>query len=333
MDGPLTPPPWADSDWLATASAWITNRLAERHLAVRGPMKPRLRPWSVVIEVPTSGGRCWFKATAPAMADDAALTPMLAAARPDLVLAPLAVDAERRWMLLPDGGDRLRDRIDPATVFDHWERILPACAELQLAFEGAEQALLGAGALDRRPDRIAGLLAALLDEGRWLRLGEPDGLTVAELVQLRDLVPRLAAAGAELSSAGLGATIQHDDLHDGNVVIGASGYRIVDWGDAGVAHPFGILLVTLNSIADGLPPDAPKLARLTDAYLEPFTARLPAARLRDLVPTARWSAMVGRALTWRAALPYASASELAEWSPAIPAWLRELLAETRAGSV
>ena len=90
----------------------------------------------------------------------------------------------------------------------------------------------------------------LLDEQRWLRLGEPDGLTHEELTRVRDLVPLLADANAELSSAGIGATIQHDDLHDGNVVISEAGYRIVDWGDAGVAHPFGTLLVTLNSVGD-----------------------------------------------------------------------------------
>ncbi len=330
MDGPLTPPPWADPAWRRTAAAWITSSLAEHHLAVTGPMEPRLRPWSVVMAVPTTGGRCWFKATAPAMADDAGLTPLLAAARPDLVLAPLAVDRARRWMLLPDGGDRLRDRIDPSDQAADWERILPACAELQLAFEGGEQALLDAGALDRRPERLVTLLAELLNEGQWVSRGAPDGLTEAELAQVRDLLPRLAEANAELATAGIGATIQHDDLHDGNVLIGDAGYRIVDWGDACVAHPFGTLLVTLNSMEDAQNADA--VARLTEAYLEPFTARLPATRLRSLVPVARWCAMVGRVLTWRAALPYATPEEVAEWAPAIPAWLRALVAEAPAGS-
>jgi hypothetical protein len=330
MDGALRPPPWADPAWHAAASAWITDRLAERKVTVRGPLEPRLRPWSAVLGVPTSDGRCWFKATAPAMADDAALTPLLAAARPDLVLQPLAVDADRRWMLLPDGGDRLRDRMDPAARVWHWERILPAYAELQLAFEGADRTLLAAGALDRRPERIADLLVDLLDERHWLRIGEPSGLTAAELAWVRDLVPRLAEANAELAAAGIGATIQHDDLHDGNVVVSDAGYRIMDWGDAGLAHPFGTLLVTLNSLGDDLAPGGPEWTRLTDAYLEPFTARLPAARLRSLVPHARWSAMVGRALTWRAALPYATSAELGEWGSAVPEWLRELAAEAPA---
>jgi hypothetical protein len=111
------------------------------------------------------------------------------------------------------------------------------------------------------------------------------------------------------------------------VVIG-SGHRIVDCGDASLAHPFGSLLVTLNSVADGLglADDAPQLARLADAYLEPFTARAPRSRLRSLVPLARWTAMVGRALTWRAALPHATDDERREWGPAIPGWLRELIA-------
>jgi hypothetical protein len=57
-----------------------------------------------------------------------------------------------------------------------------------------------------------------------------------------------------------------------------SSVRIIDWGDACVGHPFGTMLATLNSIAfhagtlrEDRRMDDPRLLRIQDAYLEPFT--------------------------------------------------------------
>jgi hypothetical protein len=62
------------------------------------------------------------------------------------------------------------------------------------------------------------------------------------------------------------------NLHDGNVYVDARRLRIIDWGDAVVSHPFSTLRVTLDVVADrlNLPADAPALARIRRAYLEPW---------------------------------------------------------------
>ena len=107
-------------------------------------------------------------------------------------------------------------------------------------------------------------------------LGEPDGLTDDQLAALRALSPRYAEACAELEAAAIGSSIQHDDLHDGNVLAGDGGYRVIDWGDSGVAHPFATLLVTLRSVGNAFElgdwtpfgPAVPELERLRDAYQE-----------------------------------------------------------------
>src|SRR4029077_20566057 len=252
---------------------------------------------------------------------------------PDLVLGPLALDLERRWMLLPDGGPRLRDVLADDADLGHWERILPAYAELQRRLEGRESELLAAGTLDRRPERMPRLFDQLLDAGEWLMLGEPDGLTDEQLARLRGLRSRYAEACAELESAAIGASIQHDDLHDGNVLAGEGGYRVIDWGDSGLAHPFATLLVTLRSVGhafelgDWTPfqPVARELDRLRDAYLEPWSDRLSRAELIRLVGVAGWTGMLARALIWTLGMRHATDIELTEWNSAVPAWLTELL--------
>jgi Phosphotransferase enzyme family len=328
----MEPPPWADAAWTASVTAWVEARLAEIGLAITGPMERRARPWSIVIAVPTRAGRCWFKTTASGMANDALLTSRLHELAPDLVLRPLASDPARGWMLLPDGGPRLRDVADAATLLGHWEAILPAYAELQRRTEGLVTELAAGDLPDRRPERLPQLLVDLLQDRWWLRIDEPDGLTGDGVSRLRAMIPRLAGAAEELAAAGVRPAIQHDDLHDGNVLVGADGHRIVDWGDACVGHPFTTMLVTLRFVADTLRlPDwapfgaaVPELDRLRDAYLEPWTSVATRDQLVRLLRLATWTGMIGRALTWRAAARHASAEELADWGSSIPGWLAEL---------
>jgi aminoglycoside phosphotransferase (APT) family kinase protein len=124
---------------------------------------------------------------------------------------------------------------------------------------------------------------------------------------VRDACAELATIGAE--------TIQHDDLHDGNVHRPDAGYRILDWGDAGVSHPFATLLVTERSVAArfGLEVGMPELARLRAAYLEPWTDVASSSVLRHAAELAIWVGLISRALTWRDALSVANDDELAEW--------------------
>jgi aminoglycoside phosphotransferase (APT) family kinase protein len=68
--------------------------------------------------------------------------------------------------------------------------------------------------------------------------------------------------------------VQHDDLHMNNVYLQDSQLRVLDWGDASIAHPFFSLFETFRFLIgrNGLDPDDPWFGRLRDAYLEPWGA-------------------------------------------------------------
>lgn len=317
--------PWLDPAWLEVADAWIDSQLSRLGLARIGPDDPRMRPWSIVVRVPTSGGDRYFKTTAPAMANDAKLTAHLAVRSPDVVLRPLALDASRGWMLLPAGGERLRDVLDRGPDLAHWSRILPRYGRLQRAEENHATELAGAGAFDRRGATLERQFADLLEDEEALAIGQPAGISPDELATLRALRPRLAAALATLAGAPVAESIQHDDFHDGNVLVDGAAYRFVDWGDAAVGHPFGTLLVTLRSIAHrfGLADGAAELAALRDGYLEAWTDLAPLHELQQIADLAQWTAMVGRALVWRAALELATPQEREADRDAVPEWLRD----------
>jgi hypothetical protein len=232
--------------------AWI----GESGIEPAGPIEqPHVRPWSTVLRVPTSAGNVWFKANHPELAHEARVVSLIARRRPDLVPQLLAADLERGWMLMADGGERLRDVTAREGHLGRWLSILPLYGELQLALMGDADVLAAAGALDRRLPRLPDAAASL-------------ALDDAQLAQVCDWCDRLA-------TLGIPASIEHDDLHDGQVFVCSGRYLFFDWGDACVTHPFCTLSVTLEgSLRWGLDADADEPTVDTrpflDAYLEPF---------------------------------------------------------------
>ncbi len=274
---------WTSPGWLAAATAWI-----EEHARPAGEVEQiHLRPWSTVLRVPTAGGDLYFKAVVSVHAFEPALTALLAKLQPGRVPDVVATDLERGWMLMHEGGTRLRELVESPADLHHWETLLPEYARLQIETAPRAETMLAFGVPDERlsvlPQHLEGLLAA-----------RPPGLTPEEERRLIEALPRVEAMCAELASAGIPETIQHDDLHDGQVFVRDGRYRVFDWGDSCVSHPFHSLTVTLRAIAWklGLPPGAPELLRLRDAYLEPF------GPYREAVDVAYWTGTVARALAW-----------------------------------
>jgi len=118
-------------------------------------------------------------------------------------------------------------------------------------------------------------------------------------------------------------TIQHDDLHDGQVFAKDGDYRILGWGDTVLSHPFYSLTVALRSIARTfkLKDDAPELKRLTELYFEPFTAIAPKKQLREKYAIARRLGRICRALTWASVVVNLPPANRKEERDTVPGWL------------
>jgi len=260
------------------------------------------RPWSLVAKVPTTSGLMWFKENRGETGYEAPLLAALARLAPGRVLEPVAIDAERGWSLTPDGGPTLRE-VDAVPDLRHWERMLADHADFQhhLGVHTAE--LIDLGVPDQRPGRLPELLRTL-----------PVPPAVA------GYVPTFDTLCAELAGSPVPLSLQHDDLHDGNVF--ADG-RVFDWGDSSVSHPFGVLLISLRVAEDRF--DASVLPRLRDAYLEPWTAVAPRRRLLREVELAVQVTKVSRALSWRRGLVTARPHDYAQLGDPVVGWLEELL--------
>ena len=158
-------------------------------------------------------------------------------------------------------------RVDPAELSDedvlgHWERVLPAYADPQRKLSPRVGELTAAGVPDERPHRIPELFSALLDKTDVLFVEEPDGLRPEEFARFRQLGSALATRCDVLAHSGIAPTVDHSDLHDGNVFVQDGSYAVFDWGDASLTHPFASLLVTMSALGArrGVSSDAPVLS-------------------------------------------------------------------------
>jgi phosphotransferase family enzyme len=243
---------------LAGAETWIRD-----HLPLAGaPVVVHERPWGTVMRVPLADGSpVWFKACAPAQAFEAVLTAELGRRWPGVTVDVLAHEPDRAWLLMADAGTRIIELGNPPEV---WLRVLPRYAELQRDEASRCASFLEAGVPDLRPEVLPERYDALVRRE----------LPVPGAVQrrLRDFAPTLAGLSRELEEAGIRSTVQHDDLHMGNVYVRDDRARVLDWGDASVGHPFWSLVVTFRFLEErnGLAPGDPWFVRLRDAYLEPW---------------------------------------------------------------
>ncbi|MCV2491934.1 aminoglycoside phosphotransferase family protein [Geodermatophilus sp. YIM 151500] len=321
-DGTTGTRTWQDPGWRAGALGWARERLAGHGLVPNGaPGQPHVMPWSTALRLPVRGGAVWLKAVGPGSAHEPALAAALGDWAPARALVPLAVEPGRRLLLLPDGGTTLRDSGRAGRV-EAWEAVLADYARLQVEVAPHAAAMLDLGVPDARPERLPDQVAGLLADDDALLVGRDGGATadvrdalVAELPRYRELCDRLAASG-------IPPTVQHDDLHDGNVFVAGSLRRFFDWGDASVSHPFLSLLVALRMAARalGVPHGHPTLTRLRDAYLAPWR---DVGDPRDLVEPADIAlrvAPLARALSWWRILAGVDPAERAEWAAAVPGW-------------
>jgi hypothetical protein len=291
---------WSGPEWRAHAVSWLDERLAGAGIERRGDVEqPHVEPWATVLKVPTNAGVVWMKAAGPGTAFEAGLYDLLAATVPDRVLTPIATDAARGWMLLPDGGPPLGERLTGTDLVESLAAALAEYGRMQLDLVPHVDGLLALGVADMRPHMMGGRFEQALDATR----DDLDGRAADRATHLR-----VAAMGETIASwcerlvaSSLPASLDHNDLHPWNILgDGAGDVRFYDWGDSVVAHPFAAMLVPLGFVQRllGVEIDDPRFADARDAYLDVFSPVAPGEDLLATLDVACRVAKIARVLTW-----------------------------------
>ncbi len=319
---------WTQPHWLEQATRWIRAELERLDTSINGAIEqPHVRPWSTVLRVPTRGGDVFFKAIPPILGQEVAITLALARWRPDCMPQVLATDLERGWMLMADGGTRLRSVIESTRDIEPWRNVLPIYAELQIEMSNHAEELLALGAPDRRLAFLPDQYERLLKDSDVLRVDRSPGITSEEYRRLRDLSPRFAALCAELAEYRIPESLHHGDFHDGNIFVNGAHYIFFDWGDCCVTHPFFSFRTVMasNENSLGLAGNAVEHAQLRDIYLESWTRSASRENLLAAFKIAQRLWMIPTALAWHRIISSLDAAPKEQFAEPVPALLREFL--------
>jgi phosphotransferase family enzyme len=310
---------------------WLDERLLAAGLRRTGDLvRAHDQPWSTVDTAPTTGGPVWLKAPGPGTVFEVALYGLLDRVAPAWILRPIAVDLDRGWLLLPDGGTtQLLPGSDPpdprlpesgTDFLDGLVTVVEQYARLQRELAQHSGELLSMGVADMRPaimtDRFDEAVAAVTAQS-----GDP-------LDEVRAMRPVYAQWCARLAESPVPVSIDHNDLHPWNVFTDGAHVRFYDWGDAVVAHPFASMLVTTAVVRGQLAvgPDDPAVRRIRDAYLAVWDDLAPHRELVADMELACWVGKVARALVWARALPSQGHDQAREFADAPRQHLTALLA-------
>jgi hypothetical protein len=225
--------PWLTPGWDATAEAWIHARAEAAGLRLLGPTE-EVRRWCLacVLRAPTDGGALYFKQAAdlPVFADEPRLTRELARLYPDVLPEVVAIDADRGWLLTMDCAG---PPDSPPPPDDDGVTLLANHAALQARSVADVAALRDAGCPARPLSKLPGRYADCLRDDSMLAL-----LPADVVAKLADAQPAVQASCDALGRSNVPDALTHGDLSESNAAWVDGRYRLFDWTDACLTHPF-----------------------------------------------------------------------------------------------
>jgi hypothetical protein len=317
-EAPPLRPPWAVAGWYASAVVWIEAQLTRLGYTLSAPVEQiKSCGLSCVLRAQTSAGAVYFKISPPLplFAAEPQIVAALATRYPALVPTPLAIDAERSWLLLADLGAELRAQPDPAL----WTAAFSAHGQMQRGTVGDIAWLRANGCVDRSLERLAAQIDPLLASDEVRRMLKPD-----EIAQLRAVAPELRERCAELMRSGPPPTLVHGDLHGGNIALRDGRLSIFDWTDACVGHPFIDLPVMMWDITDVFPDPAVQAA-IRDSYLAQWTEYGSLEQLQAMWTLAEPLIAMHHAVSYHAIVTNMEPAERHILDMGMPHWLRRTL--------
>lgn len=238
LDGgviPINRPEWGRSGWRFEAEAWIQCCFEDLPGAIESI--ETLSVWNVscLLKIRVSERDYYFKASPnfPCFVNEGRVMNGLAALAPEVVPNPLFVHDTKNWMILEDLGDPLESN-DPEML----AIILSAMGRVQIQ---AVQQMPALKSLKLPTSNLPDLLVEIkemidCEEAR-------DGLTATEQQKLRAALPTIEGMVEELQAYSLPLSLNHGDLHGGNVIIREEQLIIFDWTWASITHPFFDLIL------------------------------------------------------------------------------------------
>jgi len=288
---------WRSPEWLADANDWVCRELASQGIRTSGALSEnRMRFWSAVFTIESDRGRHWFKVANPGQGFEARLASTLAVLVPDHVVAPVAVDADRGWLLTADQGPTLRDTADAG--IEHWELLAREVARMQRILAAHEAEVTGAGVSVLAAGDAPAYVLAAVEELEHLPTDHPQAISAEVADRVAGTAAQLDEDAEVLDATGLPDTLQHNDLGDANAFVDGDRVRIFDLGDSLWSHPLPVMQIPLAYATGAWPipgPEDERVRRVLSAYASEWG---DGSTLLDAWPAAGRLARVHRFASW-----------------------------------
>lgn len=322
---------WHNPAWQEQAHAWIYSAIKRSSIQVTGEIEQNhAYAWSTVMRVLTNQGMLFFKATAGETLFEIALTSKLSGWFPDCMPELVAVDTQRGWMLMRDGGEQLRASIRPTKDVSPWEPVITRYAEVQVGLAEHVEEILALGVPDHRLAGLPSLYAELLEDEASMMIGQEKGLTSADVKLLHDKLPRFKEICARLAAFEIPETLNNGDFHDGNILINNGRLTFFDWGDATVTHPFVTLRTFYVSMEialalDDYAPPTSEMIFLRDCYLQRWERFASKEDLLSAYELSRPVASIVKNLLWYSTISRLEGALHEDYAWIIPELWREFM--------
>jgi hypothetical protein len=310
--------PFARPGWLRELFRWTEEQVAPLGLRVTGGFRQwNASPTFSLLRLETNDGALWFKATGEPNSHELSVSLLLARLFPNHVPRILGVHrAWNGWLSAEESGTALDESSDCST----WERVAGELAELQIASIGKSRELLEAKCKDLRlPGLVKFIdpfLARMADFMAAQEKRSPAPLSNSELASLGE---GLKESCSLLQSFGFPDTLGHIDFNPGNILVSPERCVFLDWAEGCVTNP----LITFEYLRRHMERSGVKEpaadARLSAAYVRPWTAYFSPEDLRRAQAAVPPVAVFAHALagdTWRTLDPVSN--------PAVAGYFRGL---------
>lgn len=336
-DHPVTTPQpcsalWATPEFRQDLSGWVASALGPC-----GPLQTvRARPWSSVWRVDAEEGAFYVKQNCPSQYAEADVLSLLAGVAPEFVVPVRAADPEGGRLITPDSGSTLRSHLtDPAgpdEAIRAWTRLLVDAASLQRTVLPFLEALRSTGLTVMATEDAPTYVERMIDLLASLSADDPRRLPEADAQRLVDHLPTVRRCVEQVGAVGLPMSLNHNDLHDANALIGPDGgLRFFDFGDAVLADPLGMLLIPLRFLAVEDDWRSARYRPVIDQVLEVWSDLATVRQLRAALPAALHLARLARVEAWWRVSESFDEHELGEFGGAAAAWLTTLVEEPPEG--
>lgn len=145
--------------------------------------------------------------------------------------------------------------------------------------------------------------------------------------QHKNLIPHVQRLGQTLLDFDIPESLDHGDFHLNNIFLKDGEYKLLDWGDASVSHPFASLgpLFTMLKFRFGLGDDSEHLKNLRNIYLASWLEFASAVELTIVFDRGQRISRILAVLRWKAALSSAPYEQRAPYLDRIPGQMRQFL--------